>query len=80
MEFRHIRTNDYSPEDNRGYKYVLVEIDNFSKIGWKFRLKKENTQILNDSIEIILINSKRKPNLIETERGNEIYNNIFKFF
>ena len=25
---------DYGPENNRGYRYVLVVIDNFSKIGW----------------------------------------------
>ena len=25
---------DYGPENNGGYRYVLVTIDNFSKYGW----------------------------------------------
>ena len=33
-----------------------------------------------DSFENILINSKRKPNLIESDRGKEFYNNIFQDF
>ena len=31
---------DYGPENNRGYRYVLVIIDNFSKFGWCIPLKK----------------------------------------
>ena len=30
---------DYGPENNRGYRYVLVIIDNFSKFGWTVPLK-----------------------------------------
>ena len=30
---------DYDPENNRGYRYVLVIIDNFSKFGWTVPLK-----------------------------------------
>ena len=30
---------DYSPENNRGYRYVLVIIDNFSKFGFTSPLK-----------------------------------------
>ena len=33
---------DYGPENNRGYRYVLVIIDNFSKYGWTIPLKNEN--------------------------------------
>ena len=33
---------DYGPENNRGYRYVLVIIDNFSKIGWTVPLKNKN--------------------------------------
>ena len=35
---------DYGPENNRGYRYVLVIIDNFSKFGWTIRLKNKNSQ------------------------------------
>ena len=71
---------DYGPENNRGYRYVLVTIDNFSKFGWTIPLKNKNAQTIKDSFENILISSKRKPNLIESDRGKEFYNNIFQDF
>ena len=71
---------DYGPENNRGYRYVLVTIDNFSKFGWTVPLKNKNAQTIKDSFENILTSSKRKPNLIETDRGKEFYNNIFQEF
>ena len=71
---------DYGQENNRGYRYVLVTIDNFSKFGRTIPLKNKNAQTIKDSFENILTNSKRKPNLIETDRGKEFYNNIFQDF
>ena len=72
---------DYGPENNRGYRYVLVVIDNFSKYGWTIPLKNKNAQTIKDSFENILISSKRKPpNLIESDRGKQFYNNIFQDF
>ena len=71
---------DHGPENNRGYRYVLVVIDNFSKFCWTIPLKNKNAQTIKDSFEDILINSKRKPNLIESDRGKEFYNNIFQDF
>ena len=71
---------DYDPENNRGYRYVIVTIDNFSKYGWTIPLKNKNAITIKDSFENILISSKRKPNLIETDRGKEFYNNIFQDF
>ena len=71
---------DYGPENNRGYRYVFVILDNFSKFGWTTPLKNKNAQTIKDSSENILISSKRSPNLIETDRGKEFYNNIFQDF
>ena len=71
---------DYGPENNRGYRYVLVIIDNFSKFSWTVPLKNRNASTIKDSFENIIINSKRKPNLIESDRGREFYNNIFQDF
>ena len=71
---------DYGPENNRGYRYVLVIIDNFSKFGWTVPLKNKNAQTIKNSFENILVNSKRKPNLIESDRGKEFYNIIFQDF
>ena len=71
---------DYGSKNNKGYRYVLVIIDNFSKFGWTVPLKNKNAQTIKDSFENILISSKRKPNLIESDRGKEFYNNIFQDF
>ena len=50
---------DYGPKNNKGYRYVLVIIDNFSKFGWTVPLKNKNAQTIKDSFENILINSKK---------------------
>ena len=71
---------NYGSENNSGYRYVLVIIDNFSKFGWTVPLKNKNAQTLKDSLDNILLSSKRKPNLIESDRGKEFYNNIFQDF
>ena len=71
---------DYGLENNRGYRYVLVTIDNFSKYGWTTPLKNKNAQTIKDSFENIIITSKRKPTLLESDRGKEFYNNIFQDF
>ena len=71
---------DYGPENNRGYRYVLVIIHNFSKFGWTVPLRNKKAIKIKDSFENILISSKRSPNLIETDRGIEFYNNIFQDF
>ena len=69
---------DYGPKNYRGYRYVLVIIDNFSKFGWTIPLKNKNAQTIKDSFKNVLISSKRKPNLIESDRGKEFYINIFQ--
>ena len=71
---------DYGPENNRGYKYVLVVIDNFSKFGWTLPLKNKNAQTIKDSFEKFLITSKTSPILIESDRGKDFYNIIFQDF
>ena len=71
---------DYGPENNRGHRYVLVMIDIFSKFGWTLLPKIKNAQTKKDSFENILISSKRKPDLIEFDRGKEFYNNVFQEF
>ena len=71
---------DYGPENNRGYRYVLLIIDNFSNFGWTTPPKNKNAQIIKDSFENVLISSKRSPILIENDRGKEFYNNILQDF
>ena len=40
---------DYDPKNNRGYRYVLVIIDNFSKFSWTIPLKNKIAQTIKDS-------------------------------
>ena len=71
--------NDYGPENSRGYRFVLVTIDNFSKFGWTIPLKKKCSN--NGRLFRKYFNKfQKKPNLIETDRGREFYNNIFQDF
>ena len=39
---------NYGPENNKGYRYALVIIDNFSKFGWTVPLKIKNAQTIKD--------------------------------
>ena len=70
----------YGLENKRGYRFVLAIIDNFSKFGWTAFIKNKNAQTIKESFQKILINSRKKPNLIESDRGKEFYNNIFQDF
>ena len=60
---------DYGPENNKSCRFVLVIIDKFGIFGWTTLLKNKNNQTIKHSLENILISSRRKPGLIETDRG-----------
>ena len=69
--------NDYGPKNNKGYRYILVVIDNFSKFGWTIPLKNKFSQSITDAFSEIIKSSNRKPNLLETDDGKEYVNKIF---
>ena len=71
---------DYCTENNRGYRYVLVVNDNFSKLGWPVFSKNKKDQTMKDSLKIILLTSRVKQKLIETVRGKELFNSICQTF
>ena len=71
---------EYGPENNRGHRYVLIVIDEFSKYSWTQTLKNKSAQTIKDSFENILITSKRKAKLFESDRGWEFHNNFFQDF
>ena len=75
-----LHLKNYGPENKKGYRYVLVIIANFSKYGWTILLKNKSAQTIKDCFENILISSKGKPNLIESDRGTEFNNKIFQDF
>ena len=72
--------NDYGPKNNKGYRYILVVIDNFSKFGWKIPLKNKFSQSITDAFSEIIKSSNRKPILLETDDGKEYVNKIFNEF
>ena len=72
--------NDYGIKNNKGYRYILVVIDNFSKFGWTIPLKNKYAQSITDSFSQIIITSRRKPNVLETDDGKEYVNKIFNEF
>ena len=69
--------NDYGIKNNKGYRYILVVIDNFSKFGWTIPLKNKYAQSITDAFSQIIKTSKRKPNLLETDDGKEYVSKIF---
>ena len=72
--------NDYGPKNNRGYRYLLVVIDNFSKFGWNIPLKNTYAQSITDTFTQIIKTSKRKPSRLETDDGKEYVNENFNEF
>ena len=68
---------DYSISNNKGYRYILVVIDNFSKFAWTIPLKNKHAQTIKDGFSNIINSSKRKPHLIESDDGKEFVNKDF---
>ena len=71
---------DYGIKNNKGYRYILVVFDNFSKFGWTIPLKNKYAQSKTDEISQTIKTSRRKPNLLETDDGKEYVNKIFNEF
>ena len=71
---------DYKISNNKGYRYIFIIVDNFSKYLWSIPLKNKYSQTITNEFSNILIKSKRKPIKIESDRGNEFYNSIFQNF
>ena len=72
--------NEYGPKNNRGYRYILVVIDNFSKLVSTIPLINKYAQSLTDTFSKIVKNSKRKRNLLETDDGTVDVIKIFNKF
>ena len=71
---------DYKISNNKGYRYIFIIIDNFSKYLWTIHLKNNYSQTITHEFSNILTTSKRKPLKIESDRGSEFYNSIFQNF
>ena len=71
---------DCKISNNKGFRYIFVIIDNFSKYLRAIPLKIKYSQTITNEFSNILTTSKRKPLKIESDGGNEIYNNTFENF
>ena len=71
---------DYKISNNKGFRYIFIVIDNFSKYLWAIPPKNKYNQTITNEFSNILIKSKRKPVKIESDRGSEFYNSIFQNF
>ena len=69
---------DYKISNNKGFRYIFIVIDNFSKYLWALPLKNKYSQTTTNEFSNILTTSKRKPLKIESDRGTEFYNSIFQ--
>ena len=70
----------YKISNNKGFRYIFIIIDNFSKYVWAIPLKNKCSQTITNEFSNILTISKRKPLKIESDRGTEFYNSIFQNF
>ena len=69
---------DYKISNNKGFRYIFIVIDNFSKYLWAIPLKNKYSQTIKNEFSNIITTSKRKPLKIESDRGSEFYNSIFQ--
>ena len=72
--------SDYKISNNKNYRYIFINIDNFSNFLWAIPLKNKYSQTITNEFSNILSTSKRKPIKIESDRGTEFYNSIFQNF
>ena len=70
----------YKTLNNRGYQYIFILIDHFSKYTCAIHLKRKNSLTISENFSIILTNLKRLPFKLESDRGKEWYNSIFHYF
>ena len=69
---------DYKISNNKGYRYIFIVIDNYSKYLWAIPLKNKYSQTITNEFSNIITTSKRKPLKLESDRGTDFYNSIFQ--
>lgn len=63
--------------ENKGFRYIFVVIDCFSKYVWCVPLKDKTAKCVSDAMKSVLITSKRTPKNLQTDLGKEFYNSQF---
>ena len=70
--------SDYKALNNKGFRYIFVILDNFSKYLWAIPVKNKYNQTITQEFSNILATSKRSPGKTESDRGAEFYNSFFQ--
>ena len=63
---------------NKGIRFLLCLINLFIKYAWVAPLKDKKGVTITNEFQIILNDSKRKPNKIWVDKGSEFYNRSMK--
>ena len=71
---------DYKTSKIRGYSYIFILIDTFSKYTWDTPLKNKNSKIITEDFSNVLTASKRSPIKLKSDGEAEFYNSVFKTF
>ena len=71
---------DYKISNNKGFRYIFVIKDNYSKDLWAIPLGNKYSQTITNEFLNILTTSKRRPLEKESDRGTEFYDSIFQNF
>ena len=61
---------------NDGYKFLLIAIDVFSKYVWIEPMKSKSALEVERALSKIFLESKRKPQTIQTDKGKEFLNRL----
>ena len=69
---------DNKISNNKGYRYIFIIKDNYSKYLWAIPLKSKYGQTITNEFSNILTTSERKPLKIESDRGSDFYNSLFQ--
>ena len=66
-----VEFSDFKTTNKRGYRYILVVVDNSSKNIWCIPLEKKFGETIKNEFSNVLTTSKRSPLKIESDRGAE---------
>ncbi|PFX25068.1 Uncharacterized protein F54H12.2 [Stylophora pistillata] len=64
-------------KENKGFRYILVVVDAFSKYAWAISLKKKTGKEATDALTKV-IKQGRKPQKLQTDARKEFYNKTFQ--
>lgn len=66
-------------KQNKGFRYILVIIDKFSKYAWAQPIKKKTGKDVTEAFAKILKSANgHKPQNLQTDAGKEFYNQVFQ--